>query len=84
MVATMRVDNQNLRKERDQYKEINRLLLKENLDLKDYLESIGYDIKENILNLKDLYSVFGNREQDEMIDVFEEAGDDDESIFTAS
>ena len=60
MVATMRVDNQNLRKERDQYKEINRILLRENLDLKDYLEENNLNLHDNCIDLKDLYSVFGN------------------------
>jgi len=44
MVATMREDNQILRKERDSYKEINRILLRENLDLKDYMEENGVNI----------------------------------------
>jgi len=44
MVATMREDNQQLRKERDSYKEINRILLRENLDLKDYMEENNIDI----------------------------------------
>jgi len=45
IVATMRVDNQELRKQRDSYKEINRILLRENLDLKDYLEEKGHGNK---------------------------------------
>lgn len=65
MVAEMRVDNQKIRKERDQYKEINRILLRENLDLKDYLEekSIKPDLEYE--NLKDIYSVFGDMENEE-------------------
>lgn len=65
MVAEMRVDNQKIRKERDQYREINRILLRENLDLKDYLEE--KNIKPNIEyeNLKDIYSVFGDIENEE-------------------
>lgn len=64
MVAEMRVDNQNIRRERDQYKEINRILLRENIDLKDYLEE--NNLKPNIEyeNLKDIYSVFGNQEEE--------------------
>ena len=64
MVATMRVDNQNLRRQRDAYQEINRLLLQENLDLKDYLEENGIDISFNLRNLKELYSPFSNEEED--------------------
>lgn len=65
MVATMRVDNQSLRRERDQYKEINRILLRENLDLKDYLEENDLTPSEMYVDLKDLYSVFGEDEQDD-------------------
>lgn len=64
MVATMRVDNQKLRRQRDAYQEINRLLLRENLDLKDYLEENGIDISLNLRNLKELYSPFSNEEED--------------------
>ena len=67
MVATMRVDNQSLRKERDQYREINRILLRENLDLKDYLEDNDILPEVDYVNLKDLYSVFGN-EEDQIIE----------------
>lgn len=80
MVATMRVDNQVLRKERDQYKEINRILLQENLDLKDYLEDNGLDIGGNYVSLKEIYSVFADQELDEV--VYEEV-DDDESDFAS-
>lgn len=68
MVAEMRVDNQKLRKERDSYKEINRILLQENLDLKDYLDenNIASDIKR--VSLKDLYSVFGTEESEEDVE----------------
>ena len=62
MVATMRVDNQTLRKERDQYKEINRILLQENLDLKDYLQDNGLSCEENCVNLKEIYSVFADQD----------------------
>ena len=74
IVAEMRVDNQNLRKERDQYKEINRILLRENLDLKDYLEEKGIVPEEGYIDLKDIYSPFSSNE--EIID--EEEIDDDE------
>lgn len=68
MVAEMRVANQDLRKERDQYKEINRILLRENLDLKDYLEDIGANNNIKYQNLKDIYSVFSNIEEEESED----------------
>ena len=68
MVAEMRVDNQKLRKERDSYKEINRILLQENLDLKDYMDEndIASDIK--LIDLKDVYSVFGAEELEEDVE----------------
>ena len=62
MVATMRSDNLDLRRERDSYKEINRLLLKENLDLKDYIEEQGLDISFDLHNLRELYSPFSSEE----------------------
>lgn len=75
MVAEMRVDNQKLRKERDSYKEINRILLQENLDLKDYMEenNIASDVKR--VNLKDLYSVFAAEESEDSNENMEEKED---------
>lgn len=64
MVASMRVDNQTLRRERDQYKEINRILLRENLDLKDYLEENGIIPEEGYIDLKDIYSPFGEDKEE--------------------
>lgn len=64
MVATMRVDNQTLRRERDQYKEINRILLRENLDLKDYLEEKGIIPEEGYIDIKDIYSPFGEDKEE--------------------
>ena len=76
MVAEMRKDNQALRKERDSYKEINRILLQENLDLKDYFED--NDIKYK--NLKEIYSVFAS---DEEIEESVEEVDEDEPDTTS-
>lgn len=58
MVAEMRVDNTNLRRERDTYKEINRILLQENMDIKDYLKDQNIELKQDTVDLKDLYSPF--------------------------
>lgn len=68
MVAEMRVVNQELRQERDQYKEINRILLRENLDLKDFLEENELNSNIEYKNLEELYSIFGNIEEEEDID----------------
>ena len=66
MVSQMREDIKKIRKERDSYKEINRILLQENLDLKDYMDenNIGSEIKK--INLKDIYSVFSSEESEEV------------------
>lgn len=71
MVAEMRKDNQLLRRERDSYKEINRILLQENIDLKDYFEENNIDVNIDLRDLKELYSVFS---EDDEIDVVEEVG----------
>lgn len=71
IVATMRVDNQTLRKERDTYKEINRLLLRENLDLKDYLSEKGLDITLDLHDLKEVYSPFSDKDENEEVSVNE-------------
>lgn len=76
MVAEMRKDNQDLRKERDSYKEINRILLQENIDLKDFLEENNIDIGINLKDLKELYSVFAD-ETKEDVEVVEEADIDE-------
>ena len=65
IVANMRVTNQELRKERDQYKEINRILLQENLDLKDYLEDKELVPQKAIVDLKELYAVFAGQDEEE-------------------
>ena len=78
MVAEMRVDNQQLRIERDNYKEINRILLQENLDLKDFLEEHGITIDLNLRDLKSIYSVFANK--DEEIENSDEDSEYDEDL----
>lgn len=64
MVAQMRTDIVSLRKEKESYKEINRILLQENLDLKDYLQDKGLDTGIKTENLRDLYSVFSDNESE--------------------
>jgi hypothetical protein len=48
-----------LQKERDVYKEVNRIILRENLDLRDTLEENGMLDKNNLQSLKDLFSPLG-------------------------
>ena len=73
MVAEMRETLVALRKERDQYKEINRILLKENLGLKDTLEEKGIEV--NTTNLKEIYSVFAGDDDITMEEVIDEPSD---------
>ena len=65
MVAELREKRVSLERDVASYKEINRILLKENLDLKDYLEENGLSIKEGMRDLKELYSVFGEFNESE-------------------
>lgn len=54
--------------ERDIYKEINRILLRENLDLRDTLDDEGMLNKNNLQDLKELFSAFGDLESDDEVD----------------
>ena len=62
MVAEQRKKLVDVQNERDIYKEINRILLRENLDLRDTLEDQGLLDVKNLQNLKDLFSAFGEIE----------------------
>ena len=59
MVAEQRQKLVAVQGERDAYKEINRLLLRENLDLRDTLEENNLLDKNNLKDLKELFSSFG-------------------------
>lgn len=59
MVADQRIMITDLQKERDTFKEVNRIILRENLDLRDTLEENGLLDESNLLNLKELFSPFG-------------------------
>ena len=58
MVAELRKTTQDIRKERDQYKEINRILLQENLDLKDTISENGIVIINDSVDFKGLVLMF--------------------------
>ena len=60
MVAEQRKMLVDAQKERDVYREINRILLRENLDLRDTLEDNNILNKEQLTNLKELFSAFGD------------------------
>ena len=70
MVAEQRDMIVNLQRKLDQYMEISRILLSENLDLKDFIEEQKIDIQGySYINLEDLYSCFSaDNDIDERID----------------
>ena len=72
MVAEQREMLIKVQNERDVYKEINRILLRENVDLRDTLEDNGILDVANLQNLKELFSAFGD------IDSQAEEDEDDE------
>ena len=80
MVSEMRVVNTDLRREKDAYKEINRILLRENLDLRDTLKENNLLDEEQLKDLKDVYSVFAEFDESEESSEEEAKGDaEDES-----
>lgn len=58
MVAEQRKLLVKVQNERDLYKEINRILLRENIDLRDTLSENGILDTENLKDLKELFSAF--------------------------
>lgn len=69
IVAEQRQMITGLQRERDVYKEVNRILLRENLDLRDTLEENELLDKNNLQNLKDLFSPLGeSTTQEEEVD----------------
>ena len=65
MVADQRKMIVDLQRERDVYKEVNRILLRENLDLRDTLEENDLLDKDSLHNLKDLFSPLGETQTQE-------------------
>ena len=59
MVAEQRKMLISVQNERDIYKEINRILLRENIDLRDTLEDHNLLDQSNLHDLKELFSAFG-------------------------
>lgn len=60
MVAQQREVITELQREREHYKEISRILLRENLDLKDAILDLGVNIEKDCVNLEDLFSRFSD------------------------
>lgn len=81
MVAEQREKIVRLQSERDVYKEVNRILLRENIDLRDTLSDNNLLDESNLQNLKQLFSAFSEIEKEEEVDVdsFEELPSEVES-----
>lgn len=75
MVAEQRKMITDLQYKLDKYIEISRILLRENLDIKDYLRDNSVSLNMNLVNLNDLYSCFSELEHD---DQFEECDTSEE------
>jgi len=79
MVAEQRQMLTKVQKQRDIYREINRVILRENLDLRDTLEENGMLDVGNLQNLKDLFSPLAeleNEKQQASDDVEEDDADE--------
>ncbi len=72
MLAEQREMITSLRSDLDNYKEISRILLRENIDMKDYMDEKGILHPENLVDLNDLFSCFSDTES-------KEVDEDDES-----
>lgn len=77
IVAEQRKLVTSLTSERDTYKEITRILLRENLDLKDILSEHELLDENNLVDLENLFSAFGDVVKDEDGDSITEDGGGD-------
>jgi len=68
MVAEQRQKIVSLQSERDVYKEVNRILLRENIDLRDTLSENNLLDESNLQNLKQLFSAFSDIEKEDDVD----------------
>lgn len=80
MLADQRTMIVGLQRDLENYKEIARILLRENLDLRDTLEDSGLLVPSNLIDLNELYSPFADNLDSTVIDITEEQneGDTDE------
>lgn len=79
MLADQREMITKLQSDLDNYKEISRILLRENIDLKDFIEENNISFKDNLVDLNELFSCFSSLEEENEVD---EDGNDDESEST--
>lgn len=71
MIAEMRTTIVQLRDELANYKELVRILLRENIDLKDTIKEQGLDIDKEFEKLDDLFSKFGVYEEETDLDIID-------------
>ena len=64
MVAEQRQKIVDLQRDLDKYIEISRILLRENLDIKDYLKDKNIKLEMNFVDLNDLFSCFSEQESE--------------------
>ena len=64
MVAEQRQKIVDLQRDLDKYIEISRILLRENLDIKDYLKDKNINLEMNLVDLNDLFSCFSEQESE--------------------
>ena len=78
MVAEQREQIVELQSQRDIYKEINRILLRENIDLRDVLSENNLLDESSLHNLKQLFSAFSEieKEDDDDEDLSEDTSDE--------
>ena len=79
IIAEQRKLVTSLTTERDSYKEICRILLRENLDLKDVLSDNDLLSQENLIDLNELFSVFSDIETDEEVQDNEQSDENQNS-----
>jgi uncharacterized coiled-coil protein SlyX len=72
MLAEQREMITKMQSDLDNYKEISRILLRENIDLKDYLSEKEMSIEGNLVDLNDLFSCFGELKEEE-VDEYDES-----------
>lgn len=68
-----------LTSERDSYKEISRILLRENLDLKDLLSENDLLPSEDLTDLNELFSAFSDVETEEEVQEDEQSDENQDS-----
>jgi hypothetical protein len=74
MLAEQREMITKIQRDLDNYKEISRILLRENIDLKDYMKEHDVLEPENLVDLNDIFSCFSELEEEEEVFEDEESG----------